>query len=241
LKKISVTTKTISGYGEYLQVMEGSFAAILLMGGKGERLGSDLPKQFRPLGPKKIYQHTLDRITASGIFQQIVLVCHPAWVEEVQREVPASTIVIEGGPTRQASSFLGLNACSPLTKYVMIHDGVRPFVSHAILEKNRAAVLKHNAVNTCIPSADTLVQHQEEFITAIPIRRHFLRGQTPQTFAYPLIVEAHRQTKQMDATDDCSLVLEQGHRVAVVRGEEENIKITTEWDLQLAQWLYANK
>lgn len=221
--------------------MKDSFAAILLMGGEGQRLGSSLPKQFHPLGPKKIYQHTLELFTSSGIFTQIVLVCHSAWVEEVGREIPTSIVVVQGGSTRQASSFLGLKACNPLPHYVMIHDAVRPFVSLEILEKNRAAVLEHKAVDTCIPSADTLVQHQDEFITAIPPRRHFLRGQTPQTFAYQLIVDAHLKTQQTEATDDCSLVLERGHPVAIVRGEEENLKITTEWDLKLAHWLYAKE
>jgi 2-C-methyl-D-erythritol 4-phosphate cytidylyltransferase len=219
--------------------MEGSFAAIVLMAGEGRRVGSSTPKQFHRLGSKNIYQHTLQKLMDFGIFQQIVLVCPIDWVETVRQENP-SLIVVAGGPTRQASSFLGLKACKPTPRYVMIHDGVRPFVSPDILEKNRAGVLKHGAVDTCIPSADTLVQYQGGFLTAIPPRHQFLRGQTPQTFEYKLILKAHQKTRQTEATDDCSLVIEQGSPVAVVMGEEENMKITTERDLRLAEWMFKH-
>lgn len=219
--------------------MKDSFAALILMAGEGRRLGSAIPKQFHPLGSRKIYQHTLQKFINFGIFQQIVLVCHPDWIETVRQEIPShpSIKLVAGGLNRQASSLCGLKACKPSLRYVMIHDGVRPFVSQSILEKNKAGVIKHGAVDTCIPSSDTLVQYQGEFLTAIPPRYQFLRGQTPQTFEYQLILKAHLSTQQTEATDDCALVIEQGHPVAVVMGEEENMKITTEKDLLLAHSL----
>lgn len=218
--------------------MEASITAILLMAGIGSRLGSSLPKQFHQLGQQKIYQQTLQTFLESGLFEQIILVCHPDWIEEVKNEVPPEVQVVPGGPTRQASSLQGLQACDPATDFIMIHDAVRPFVSLEILQRNVSSVLKHRAVDTCIPSADTIV-HAEEgtFITSIPARKTYLRGQTPQTFDYQLICEAHQKTHQINATDDCSLVLELGHPVAVVLGEENNIKITTELDVELAEWI----
>ncbi len=218
--------------------MEARFAALLLMAGIGTRLGSPLPKQFHLLGPQKIYLHTLAIFLKSEIFNEIILVCHPDWMEEVKSEIPddSKIRVIPGGPTRQASSLLGLQACHRATQFVMIHDAVRPFISQEILECNREAVFKHRAVDTCIPSADTIVHSEDgEFITSIPQRKAYLRGQTPQTFDYQLICEAHRKTRQTASTDDCSLVLELGHLVAIVRGEEKNIKITTEDDVELAK------
>lgn len=218
--------------------MEEYFAAILLMAGEGRRFGDCLPKQFHPLGPQKIYQHTLQTFLDSALFQQIILVCHSDWIDEVKKEVPPEIQVISGGPTRQASSSLGLQTCHPQTTYVMIHDSVRPFVSKEILDRNIASVLKHRAVDTCIPSVDTLVHAPEkDFISSIPQRSQYFRGQTPQTFAYPLICEAHQKTLKTDSTDDCSLVLELGHPVAVVLGDETNIKITTEFDLEMAKLL----
>jgi len=222
--------------------MEARIAAILLMAGVGSRLGSSVPKQFHLLGPKKIYQHTLETFSSSQMFDQILLVCHPDWMDQVKSEVPSEIQVIAGGKTRQDSSLLGLQACDPTTQFVMVHDAVRPFVSKAILERNIAAVLKHRAVDTCIPSADTIVHSEEgKLITSIPPRKAYLRGQTPQTFEYPLICEAHRKTPQTNSTDDCSLVLELGQPVAIVLGEEDNIKITTELDVELAEWIHRRK
>lgn len=221
--------------------MEVRTTAILLMAGIGSRLGSSIPKQFHMLGSKKIYQYTLQTFLESELFHQIILVCHPDWMDQVKSEIPSGIEVTAGGSTRQASSLLGLQACNPTTQFVMIHDAVRPFVSKEILERNIAAVLKHRAVDTCIPSSDTIVHAEEEdFITSIPVRKAYLRGQTPQTFEYQLICEAHRKTQQTNSTDDCFLVLELGQTVAIVMGEEENIKITTELDVKMAEWLQKN-
>ncbi len=146
--------------------------------------------------------------------------------------------MIPGGPTRQVSSFLGLQACK--TKFVMIHDAVRPFVSPEILKRNIAAVQNHRAVDTCIPSADTIVHSEDgDLVTSIPRRKNYLRGQTPQTFESQLIFEAHQKTQATESTDDCSLVLELGHPVAIVAGEEGNIKITTELDIAIAEQMLS--
>jgi 2-C-methyl-D-erythritol 4-phosphate cytidylyltransferase len=213
------------------------------MAGIGSRLGSPTPKQFHLLGSKKIYLHTLETFLTSNFFQQIILVCHRDWIDEVKNEIPSDPriLITPGGPTRQASSLLGLQACQE-TDFVMIHDTVRPFVSQEILERNITAVQRHRAVDTCIPSADTIVYSESgELITSIPSRKNYQRGQTPQTFDYELILEAHQKTQTKESTDDCSLVLELGHPVAIVAGSEENIKITTEFDVQLANSLYEKK
>jgi 2-C-methyl-D-erythritol 4-phosphate cytidylyltransferase len=209
------------------------------MAGIGSRLGSSTPKQFLLLGSKKVYLHTLETFINSNLFKQIILVCHPDWIDQVKNEIPSDPKIgiIAGGPTRQASSFLGLQACQN-SDFVMIHDAVRPFVSQDILKRNMQAVLEHRAVDTCIPSADTIVHAESgEFITAIPSRKNYLRGQTPQTFDYQLILKAHQNTKSTESTDDCSLVLELGHPVSIVAGSEENMKITTGMDVDAAEWL----
>lgn len=215
---------------------------ILLLAGKGARFNSALPKQFHAIGGKKIYLHTLDRLAASGLFEEIILVTAPEWVEEVSRETrgyPAR--VVAGGASRQESSYLGLLACGNQTKHVLIHDAVRPFVSQRILEENLAACRAFGAVDTCIPTADTLVYSPGgNTIEAIPTRAHYLRGQTPQSFSYPLILEAHEEAKKanLTATDDCALVLALGKPVHLLQGEESNIKITTDLDLYLAEQLF---
>jgi 2-C-methyl-D-erythritol 4-phosphate cytidylyltransferase len=120
----------------------------------------------------------------------------------------------------------------------MIHDGVRPFVSKEIIEKNLLLAKQHGAVNTCIPSSDTLVcAPTGKQIENIPRRSDYWRGQTPQTFSYPLILQAHLQAKESNASDDCSLVKALDVPIHIVEGSEENIKITTEIDLSLAEQL----
>ncbi len=218
--------------------MDAYFTALILMGGEGKRLGGSFPKQFHALDTLKVYQHTLEAFKRSALFQEIILVCHPDWVEMVQDETSLfpEVKVIVGGKTRQASSWEGLRACHPNCQYVMIHDAVRPFVSQEILQNNAEAVLKYGAVDTVIPLADTVVMTNDgSTIDSIPSRDQLRRGQTPQTFSFPLICEAHELTSQTNATDDCSLVMDLRISVYLVDGSDENIKITTEWDLLVAE------
>lgn len=218
--------------------------ALLLMAGSGARFKSSLPKQFHRIGGKKIYLHTLERFLALTLFDEILLVCSEEWQKEVEADIAAYKTdkirVVCGGKTRQESSYLALLACGSDTDYVVIHDAVRPFVSVRILEENVEAVLEHLAVDTCIPSADTLVHSPSgKEIASIPTRSHYLRGQTPQSFSYPLILRAHQNAlqKTITASDDCSLVLADNAPVHIIEGEEENIKITSELDLFIGEQL----
>lgn len=203
--------------------------AILLMGGEGKRFGG--AKQFELLCGKPLYQWTLERLKSSSLFEEILLVCPAQHASKISEAIP-------GGATRQASSLAGLKALSSDTEIVVIHDGVRPFVTERILKENILAARAYGAVDTCIPSTDTLVYAPTgSKIDAIPERSAYLRGQTPQSFSYPLILEAHEKTSQTNASDDCQLVLEMGHPVHIVMGEPSNLKVTTPFDLKLAELL----
>ena len=223
---------------------EYKISAILLLGGSGQRLGSELPKQFHLLSGKPIYLHTIDACISLRIFKEIVLVCPEEWVSHVQETLlkegyPPCFAVVSGGSTRQESSYFGLLACSPKTDFVVIHDAVRPFVSERILLENISNVISAGAVDTCIASADTIIHTEEgDFIDSIPKRKEFKRGQTPQSFSYPLILQAHQKAMEdglQDCSDDCQLALRLGHPIRIVEGEENNIKITTELDLFIAE------
>ena len=217
--------------------------ALLLMGERGRRFRSSIPKQFHRLAGRKIYLHTLDKLLLCSEFEEILLVCHPDWIDTVKEETKefSKVAVIEAGATRQESTYLGLLACGNQTRYVVIHDAVRPFVSKEILTANINAVIDTGAVDTCIPSADTLVHTVDRSkIKGIPPREQYQRGQTPQSFDYLLILEAHRKALAdgiKNASDDCQLVLDIPHPIAIVQGSEENIKITTELDLFIAEQL----
>lgn len=209
--------------------------AVLLMGGEGRRFGSERPKQFHRLSGKAVYEVTLESFLSAAFIDEIVLACHPDW------EVPSEGIirVVGGGETRQESSYRGLLGFTTPPDIVLIHDAVRPFVTPEILRQNALLAMEYGAVDTCIPSTDTLVHSIDgETIHSIPNRAEYLRGQTPQSFSYPLILEAHEQTKEKNASDDCRLVIEMGHPVHIVPGDENNIKITSELDLFIAEQLF---
>lgn len=216
------------------------------MGGQGERFNSPLPKQFHAIGGKQIFIHTLETFVKMNIFTKIILPCPIQWKETVLSQISSLPYkkqiqVITGGSCRQESSYLSLLSCDPDTDYVVIHDAVRPFVSQKILQDNIDQAILHGAVDTCIPSADTLVHSSEGlWIDNIPIRKEFLRGQTPQSFSYKLIVEAHKKAlldELKNSSDDCTLVKNLKHPIKIVMGSEYNIKITTDLDLFLAERL----
>lgn len=223
---------------------ERRIGAVLLAGGMGTRLGGAIPKQFVFLGPKRVYQHTLAALEQAEIFDEIVLVCPHEWIQRVSEEnfCPRTPLyIVVGGASRQESSYRGLQAFSQKPAIVAIHDGVRPFISKNILHYNVKEAIRWGAVDTCIPSTDSLVHGPGHMkVRSLLNREEHLRGQTPQTFAYPLILQAHEKALQdgwNQSTDDCGLVLRLGHPVHIVAGSEENIKITTACDFLLAQAL----
>src|SRR3990167_6803230 len=219
------------------------FKAVILMGGEGLRCKSDLPKQFLNLSGKKIYLRTLDVFLSFAEFKEIILVCNSMFISHVREEIKSPHVrVVAGGKTRQASSYRGLLAAGAETDYVVIHDAVRPFVSKRIIEDNLKALEKYKAVDTCIPSTDTIVYAKNrDVIDAIPNRSDYWRGQTPQSFSYPLILKAHEKAPHANHSDDCSLVLHLGEKVHIIQGSEDNIKITNELDLFLAEQLFRIK
>jgi 2-C-methyl-D-erythritol 4-phosphate cytidylyltransferase len=205
--------------------------ALILMAGKGSRLGGAIPKAFVRLGGKPIYQWTLEAFQRSCLFDEILLVHPPDW------PVPGG---IPGGQTRRESSWLGLQALKKKVDIVVIHDGVRPFVSPSILLQNVEGAIRWGAVDTCIPSTDTIVVAGTDGTLTIPRRENMLRGQTPQSFRYDWIVDAHERIGD-ETTDDCKLILAAGYPLHVVPGDEENLKITTDLDLFLAEQILRLK
>lgn len=219
--------------------------ALLLMAGTGSRFGSTPPKQFLTLGGMPLYLHALAPFLRASFFDEILLVCPPEYLEQVRADTSAHSPLVHatvGGATRQASSYAGLQAFRELPDIVVIHDGVRPFVSDTILLANARGAIERGAVDTCIESADTLVHAPDACrIAAIPKRSEFFRGQTPQSFRYEWIMRAHRTAlaRGTQATDDCGLVLDLGLPVHIVRGAETNIKITSPTDLLVAEQIFA--
>ena len=186
-----------------------------------------------------MYVHTLQRFLRLNLFDQIILVTHPNYLAQVTLDHP-ECLVVEGKSSRQGSCFAGLMRFSPPPDIVMVHDAVRPFVSEEIILRNLETAILHGSANTCIASADTIVHAPTETILTIPLRKEYLRGQTPQTFRFSHLYEAHVAASQeglSEMSDDCQLVLRRGHPIHVIQGCEKNFKITTEFDYVIAEMI----
>lgn len=224
-------------------------AAVILAGGKGERFMAAIPKQFVHLGSKPVIQHTFEAFYLHPDIDVICLVLPKERVatieEKYRKEYPGKTLLfVSGGQNRQESTANALKALSEkLTAddVVLIHDAVRPFVSPRIISDNVKFTQQYGAVDTVIPAEDTIVESFDgETITNIPPRKRFYAGQTPQSFRFGLIREVYAAITVEDmesVTDDASLVLKKNLPVYLVAGEKHNFKITTPWDLMLAEAL----
>lgn len=219
---------------------------VILAGGSGSRMGIvDKPKQFIDIYGKPIIIHTLETFDGHPEIDAIAVVCLDEWIDELKimlRKYEISKVkwIVEGGKTRQESIYNVLDKLKEECKsedILIIHDSVRPLVSHKIISNNIQGAIKFEAVDTVIPSVDTIVKSiDEETINEIPNRSQLYMGQTPQSFKYSLIKEAHDkaiESNQMDSTDDCQLVLKLGRKVHLVEGEKLNFKVTSFDDLLL--------
>jgi 2-C-methyl-D-erythritol 4-phosphate cytidylyltransferase len=221
--------------------------AVILASGSGIRFNDSEPKQFVKLAGLPVIVHTLKVFESCHRISAIIVVTQGEYIKQVWNYVAQYGLakvvkVVVGGVARQESSRVGVECCGTDTEYVLVHDAVRPFITHAVLNRMIDAVEKHGAVDTVITSADTIVEvSPDDFIANIPDRSRLRRGQTPQAFEYRLLLEAHARARNEgleNSTDDCGLVLRLGHKVFVVAGDEQNIKITYPLDLHIADKLF---
>jgi 2-C-methyl-D-erythritol 4-phosphate cytidylyltransferase len=220
--------------------------AILLAGGAGDRFGAAVPKQFIRLAGEPILLRSIRTVAAAGI-DDLVIVSHPDWIAETERELAAAHLpipacVVAGGMTRNESTRSGLMALDAAPDdVVLVHDAVRPLVPLDVVRRSIAPVADGtaDATDTVIVSADTLVIVEHGEVVEIPERGRYRRGQTPQVFRMSVLAQAYEAASlagDLTATDDCSLVLRYvpGARILAVPGDEVNLKITTGIDLVMA-------
>jgi len=224
--------------------------AIILASGKGERFKSFLPKQFTKLSGKTVLEHTVEILEKQDEIDEIIIITLPEFIPKVEEFVLENnwkkvSKILAGGKTRQESSYIGLQAIKDENSIVLIHDAVRPFVSERIIKEVIDKLKIYKAVDVAIPSADTIIKIKENnLIDYIPERRFYWRGQTPQGFHTSVIKKAHEKAikENFQATDDCGLVLRYNlASVYVVKGEEENIKITTPLDIYITDKIFQLK
>ncbi len=196
-------------------------------------------KTFAPLLGAPLIAHTVERFEASPLIGEIALVLAD---EAVPRglELAASrgwrkvTRVCAGGARRQDSVYNGLQALAPC-ELVLVHDGARPCVDAATLERGIAAAAEHGAAVAGMPVKDTIKRVSPDLlIEDTPERARLWAAQTPQVFRFDLLLEAHR-TGLTDVTDDAAMVESLGHPVTMFAGSYENLKVTTAGDLTIAE------
>ena len=172
-------------------------------------------------------------VVASGDEQECIRsVIEPYGIEKVQR-------VIAGGETRQESVFNGLQNLVSDTDMVIVHDCARPFITEDMIRDTLEAASKWGAATVAVPVKDTIKEADDEGFVTKTLNRHRLWTiQTPQTFRYDLLLQAHlyAHRNNIHVTDDASLIEELGnHRVKLVMGASENMKVTTSGDLAIAE------
>ena len=213
--------------------------AVIVAAGKGKRMGTEISKQFLPLCGKEILAHTVEKFEKAACIRDIILVTGGDALQDVRQMVQEYgwkkiISVTEGGKERQDSVFLGLQQVPQDTEIVLIHDGVRPFVTEEILERSIAAAKETGGCVAGVPAKDTIkVCDAEGFAIATPDRSTLRQIQTPQTFRRNEILAADEKAKADGflGTDDASVAEHSGFPVRVIMGSYSNIKITTKEDL----------
>lgn len=217
---------------------------IVVAGGKGTRMGGDIPKQFQLLGNRPVVMVTLERLHMIDPSIQLILVLPAEHFEEWKElcrqysfEVPL--LLAQGGSTRFHSVQNGLAQVDDIEESLVgVHDGVRPFVSREMLENCFREALVHGAAIPMIDVQDSL-RHivGGNGVTEVVPRDRYRLVQTPQVFRLSLLRRAYEQRFVESFTDDASVVEALGEHIVSVEGNRENIKLTTPFDLMVAKTL----
>ncbi|MCX5775291.1 MAG: 2-C-methyl-D-erythritol 4-phosphate cytidylyltransferase [Firmicutes bacterium] len=227
--------------------------AIILAAGNSTRLKGKSPKQLLNLGGKPVSFYSLDVFQQHPSVDSIVVVTKPelfsAFSKLVKKyHLSKVSAIIAGGASRQVSVFNALAFLDPSVHHsdiVLIHDAARPFITKQIIEDNIRVAKKKAAVETAISCADTIsVSKNGKTISNVLDRRELFHAQTPQSFAFGLILKAHQKAlleNWDNITDDAQLVLRFGHEVALVEGTKVNFKITTREDFDLAKQIVLKR
>ena len=213
---------------------------IIVAGGKGLRMGGDIPKQFLPVGGKPVLMRTLEAFHAYDASMQLILVLpvsQQAYWKQLCAEYQFDLAheIADGGETRFHSVKNGLSLVKE-DGLVGVHDGVRPFVSQEVIARCYEEAVSLKAVIPVIGVVETVRHLTEEGSETVP-RDQYKLVQTPQVFDVALLHRAYQQEYTDLFTDDASVVEALGEKVYLVEGNRENIKLTTPFDLKLAELL----
>ena len=218
--------------------------AVVVAGGSGSRMQAQVPKQFLPVGGLPVLMHTLLRFQAYDAHMPIVLVLPaaeiPTWQELcLQHDFKVKHNVVAGGKTRFQSVQNGLAALRSFEDGVVaVHDGVRPFVTQEIIRTAFETAHDKGTGVVTVPLKDSIRRVTGAASKAVN-RNAYRLVQTPQCFRLPLLRRAYEQTESAQFTDDASVVEKFGHKIHLVEGAYQNIKLTTPEDMLLAEAFFA--
>jgi 2-C-methyl-D-erythritol 4-phosphate cytidylyltransferase len=228
----------------------GTVVAVIPAGGSGQRMGTATPKQFMPLGGVPLLLHSLQVFERCASISQVILVVPKDERERTLSEVVARhgikkvLKIVAGGATRQESVYHGLKETDPETEIVVIHDAVRPFVTEDLIERSIETARDIGGAIVAVPMKETVKQvGPDGHILRTVDRSQLWLAQTPQTFRRALLIEGYRKAESdgFHATDEAAVMERLGHKIAVVPGGWDNIKITTPEDFQMAEAILAGR
>lgn len=222
-------------------------SVVVVAAGTASRM-EGIDKILAPLANEPILLHALAPFQASGLVDEIVIVTREDLMVTVgnlcsQRGFDKVRRIVKGGATRPESVMAGLKEVDPAADLIAIHDGARPFVTREIIEETIRAARRGSAAAPGIPVKDTIKRVEDGLVVETPDRAKLFAVQTPQIFARELILAASQKALEDGApvTDDCAAVERLGFPVAMTRGSEENIKITTPADLLHGEAILAER
>lgn len=221
----------------------GKAGAVIVAAGKGTRMKSSTSKQFLHIHHKPVIVHTIETFCAIDSIAELVVVVgqsdRPTMEQLLEQYRLSSRVKLAvGGGERQVSVYNGLQALSDEVEWVLVHDGVRPFVTVRLVQDCLAAAKEYGAAAAALPVKDTIKVAAGNVIEHTPDRKSLWAVQTPQAFRRSVLLAAHRQAEAdgFFATDDAMLLERAGEKVQLVPGEEMNLKVTTPEDLAYLEW-----
>lgn len=232
----------------------------ILAGGLGTRMATDgLPKQFLKVVGKPVIIHTLERFLNNGNIDSVVIAMNESWIDycrDMLREYGLDgkgVRIIQGGNTRFESLLCLAQECLNIAdengydgEITMInHDCARPFVSDRIINDNITLVEEYDMVTTSVPTIDTvLISHDGKLNDCVPDRSTIFLDQGPQTIKvrhFMKLAETLSREDRKNYIEAGRLYIEKGYRVGIVEGERENFKLTTKFDMALAEMLFNDE
>jgi len=218
--------------------------ALIVAAGIGKRMNTKISKPFIPIFGRPILAYTIEKFEQCTFIEKIFLIVNQEekdlCLKEVILKYNFSKVqnLIAGGETRQDSVYNGLKNMDADTDIVVIHDGARPLIEKSIIKESIEVAKEFSAAIVVIPLIDTVKRSNKDFfINETLNRQEIWRAQTPQTFKYDVILSSYHQAykDKFYSTDDAAIVEKYGHKVKMVIGSEENIKITTPFDIIIAE------